>query len=194
MDLSDPDALDDFEETIKDYKEVLRGLSQIWWKVMKIGETLFTAMNPKKVKRSLRGISEEFQALPAKFKQYDVFEEMRVKLSKFQTMHNTVADLKGEAMKSRHWKKLLTQLQIKIQFNDLALLDLWNVNLIVHKVAVSDIMAQAIGENAIERFFTDVREQWSHHELNLIKYKQKCRLIRGWDKLITMIDEQICRS
>ena len=194
MDLSDPDALDDFEETIKDFKEVLRGLSQIWSRVMEIGETLFTAMNPKKVKESLRGISEEFQALPANFKQYDAFEDLRVKVSKFQTMHNTVADLKGEAMKSRHWKKLLTQLQINIQFNDLALLDLWNADLIVHKVAVSDIMAQAIGENAIERFLTDVREQWSHHELDLIKYQQKCRLIRGWDELFTMIDEQICRS
>jgi len=193
MELSDPDALDDFELTIKDYKEVWGSLSQIWAKVVEIGETLFTAMNPKKVKESLRGISEEFQELPAKFKQYDAFEDMRAKASKFQTMHNTITDLKGEAMKQRHWKKLLTQLRIKIQFNDLTLIDLWNADLLAHKLVVSDIMAQAIGENAIERFLTDVREQWSHHELDLIKYQQKCRLIRGWDELFTMIDEQICK-
>ena len=88
---------------------------------------------------------------------------MRVKVTKFQSMHNTVIDLKGEAMKARHWKKLLSQLWIKIQFNDLALLDLWNADLIIHKVAVSDIMAQAVGENVIERVLIDVREQWSHH-------------------------------
>ena len=83
IDLYELDALDDFEETIKDYKEVWGGLSQIWAKVMEIGETLFTAMNPKKVKELIRGISEEFQALPAKFKQYDAFEDMRVKVFKF---------------------------------------------------------------------------------------------------------------
>lgn len=173
MELSDPDALDDFELTIKDYKDVWGGLSQIWAKVVEIGETLFTAMNPKKVKESLRGISEGFQELPAKYKQYDAFEDMRAKASRFQTMHNTITDLKGEAMKQRHWKKLLTQLRIKIPFSDLTLIDLWSADLVAHKAIVSDIMAQAIGENAIERFLTDVREQWSHHELDLIKYQQK---------------------
>ena len=88
---------------------------------------------------------------------------MRVKVFKLQTIHNTVTDLKGEATKAREGKKLLTQLRIMIQFNNLALLDLWNADLIIHKVAVSDIMAQTVGENVIERVLTDVREQWSHH-------------------------------
>ena len=59
IDLYELDALDDFEDTIKDYKEVWGGLSQIWAKVMEIGDTLLTATNPMNVKESLRGISEE---------------------------------------------------------------------------------------------------------------------------------------
>jgi hypothetical protein len=31
-------------------------------------------------------------------------------------------------------------------------------------------MASAIGENAIERFLTDVKDHWSTHELDLVKY------------------------
>jgi dynein heavy chain 1, cytosolic len=170
MDISDPDALDDFESAITDNKEVWTALGKIWNEVMEIGETLFTAINPKKIKESLRGITEEFLELPPKFKQYDAYEDIRARVSKFQGMQNMIIDLKGEAMKERHWKKLLRQLRIKAPFNELTLMDLWASDLIANKVAVGDIMGQAIGENAIERFLTDIKEHWSHHELDLVKY------------------------
>lgn len=170
MELSDPEALDGFEETIKDHKEVYGYLNKIWTQVMEIGETLFTAINPKKVKENLRGISEEFLELPTKYKQYDAYEDMKARVGRFQSMHNIIIDLKGEAMKDRHWKKLLRQLRIKVPFNELTIMDLWSADLLANKVVVNDIMAQAIGENAIERFLTDIKEQWSHHELDLVKY------------------------
>ena len=191
MELSDPEALDGFEGTIKDHQEVWNALSKIWEKVIDIGEILFAALVPKKVKESLRSILEEFQELPTKYKQYDSYEDMRGRVSRFQNMQNIIIDLKGEAMKQRHWTRLLRQLRIKIPFNELALKDLWLADVLANKVMIGDIMAQAIGENAIERFLTDVKEVWAHHELDLVKYQQKCRLIRGWDDLFTIIDEQI---
>ena len=57
------------------------------------------------------------------FKQYDAFEDMKVKTSKFKTIHNTVTKLKEDTMKARLWIKLLGKLKINIQFNDLTLLD-----------------------------------------------------------------------
>jgi len=170
MDLSDPEALDGFEETISDHKDVWTALSKIWNKVMDIGETLFTAINPKKIKEELRGISEEFSELPSKLKQYDAYEDIRGRVAKFQSMQNMVIDLKGEAMKERHWKKLLRQLRIKAPFNELTIMDLWGADLVANKVAVGDIMGQAIGENAIERFVIDIKDHWSTHELDLVKY------------------------
>jgi dynein heavy chain 1 len=170
MDLPDPEALDGFEETIRDHKDVWAALSKIWAQVMEVGETFFAALNPKKIKESLRNIFEEFLEMPTKFKQYDAYEDMRARVSKFQGMQNMIIDLKGEAMKQRHWVKLLRQLRIKIPFNDLTIMDLWAADLVVNKVAVNDIMASAIGENAIERFLTDVKDHWSTHELDLVKY------------------------
>lgn len=193
MELSDPEALDGFEETIKDHKEVWTALSKIWTQVMEIGEIQFAALNPKKVKESLRSISEEFLELPTKYKQYDAYEDIRGRVSKFQGMQNIVIDLKGEAMKQRHWTKLLRQLRIKVPFNELTIMDLWAADLIANKVMVGDIMAQAIGENAIERFLTEIKEHWGAHELDLVRYQTKCRLIRGWDELFTMIDEDISK-
>jgi dynein heavy chain 1 len=191
MELSDPEALDGFEETVRDHKEVWSALNKVWSEILEIGEILFAALVPKKVKESLRAIMDSFQELPTKYKQYDSYEEMRARVSKFQSMQNIIIDLKGEAMKSRHWTRLLRQLRIKIQFSELTLKDLWVADVISNKVMIGDIMAQAIGENAIERFLTDVKEVWAHHELDLVKYQTKCRLIRGWDDLFTIIDEQI---
>ena len=170
MDLSDPEAMDGFEETIKDHKNVWGALSKIWNEVLEIGETLFTSLNPKKIKESLRNIFEEFLEMPTKYKQYDAYEDMKARVSRFQNMQNTIIDLKGEAMKQRHWTKLLRTLRIKIPFNDLTVMDLWASDLIANKVAVGDIMAQAVGENAIERFLIDIKDHWSTHELDLVKF------------------------
>ena len=170
MDLSDPEALDGFEETIRDHKNVWAALSKIWNQVLEIGDTLFAALNPKKIKENLRSIFDDFIEMPTKYKQYDAFEDIKSKVSKFQSMQNTIIDLKGEAMKQRHWTKLLRTLRIKVPINELSIMDLWKADLISHKVAVGDIMAQAIGENAIDRFLTDVKDHWSTHELDLVKY------------------------
>lgn len=55
-------------------------------------------------------------------------------------MNITFSELKGESMKRSHWKELLTQLRIKINFNDLTLNHLWQADLIRHDKAVKDIL------------------------------------------------------
>jgi dynein heavy chain 1 len=43
----------------------------------------------------------------------------------------------------------------------------------------------------LEEFLRTIKECWSKYELELIKYQNKCRLIRGWDDLFAQIDEHI---
>lgn len=49
---------------------------------------------------------------------------------KYRKVNAVYSDLKSEAMKPRHWKELLIQLKIKINFNDLSLNHLWTADLI----------------------------------------------------------------
>ena len=86
-------------------------------------------------------------------------------------------------MKDRHWKWLLKDLKINKNFQELTLFDLWDCDLTKNKKQVNDILSQAIGENALERFITNIKELWSTHELELVKYQNKCRLIKDWDEL-----------
>lgn len=60
-----------------------------------------------------------------------------------------------------------------------------------HSKTVTDILSQARGEAILENFLIGIKEIWSKYEVELIKYQQKCKLIKGWDDLFAQIDEHI---
>jgi len=94
-------------------------------------------------------------------------------------------------MKPRHWQTLLQKLKITIKFNDLLLGTLWNADLTKNAKLVADIMNEARGELILEEFLRNIKDCWSNYELELVRYQNKCRLIKGWEELFTQIDEHI---
>lgn len=54
--------------------------------------------------------------LPAWMRNYDDYDNMKNKVKKIQQQNPIIADLKGEAMKDRHWKRLLKELDIRKSF------------------------------------------------------------------------------
>jgi len=102
-----------------------------------------------------------------------------------------MAELRSDAMKARHWKDLQTRLRIKIPFSELTLSHLWQADLMKHTKIVTDILSQARGEAILENFLIGIKEIWTNYEVELIKYQQKCKLIKGWDELFAQIDEHI---
>lgn len=88
-------------------------------------------------------------------------------------------------MKNRHWKNLLLKLKIKVNFNDLTLGNLWDADLMKNNKVVNEIMAEARGELILEDFIRSIKDCWAKYELELIRYQNKCRLIKGWDELFT---------
>lgn len=43
----------------------------------------------------------------------------------------------------------------------------------------------------LEDFLRSIKECWSKFELELTKYQNKCRLIKGWDDVFAQVDEHI---
>ena len=73
-------------------------------------------------------------------------------------------------MKPRHWKQLLTKLKIKVKFNDLILMNLWQADLIKNNKVVVEILSEARGELILEEFLRNSKDTWSKYELELIRY------------------------
>jgi dynein heavy chain 1, cytosolic len=72
---------------------------------------------------------------------YDDYESMKSKIKKIQQQNGIIADLKGEAMKDRHWKRLLRELAIRKSFNEITLYDLWDLDLNKYKKVVNEILS-----------------------------------------------------
>ena len=50
---------------------------------------------------------------------------------------------------------------------------------------------QASGELVLESYIKKSKEKWNDYDLEMIKYKEKCKLIKGWDDMFTVLDEHI---
>jgi len=56
---------------------------------------------------------------------------------------------------------------------------------------INDILALAQGESVLEDMITEIRIYWNEFELDLVRYQNKCKLIRGWDALFERVDEDL---
>ena len=68
---------------------------------------------------------------------------------------------------------------------------LWDANLLSKSKHVEEILTQARGEALLENFLAQSKETWHEKELELANFKNKCKLIRGWDDLRALIEEHI---
>lgn len=79
-------------------------------------------------------------------------------------------DLRNDAMKPKHWKELLSKLRITTKFSDIVLNELWCADLLGKSKAVNDVLTQSRGEAILENFLNQIKEMWSVHEVELVKY------------------------
>jgi hypothetical protein len=63
-------------------------------------------------------------------------------------------------MKSRHWKILLTKLNINIAQNEVTFGTLWKADLNRNEPIFNEIMSIAMGENILEIMIAKVKEAW----------------------------------
>ena len=80
---------------------------------------------------------------------------------------------------------------MKVKFNDMLLLDLWTADLIKNHKIVAEVLNEARGELVLDEFLRTIKELWGKYELDLTWYQRKCKLIRGWDDLMTQLEEHL---
>jgi dynein heavy chain 1 len=61
----------------------------------------------------------------------------------------------------------------------------------VNPYFLQEVIVQAQGEMALEVFLQQVREQWEGATFDLINYRGKCSLVRGWDELFQKLTDHI---
>ena len=191
MEYSDPNKLNNLYDEIKDLEDVWTELNKIFSKIDEKKDTPFVAINADKIKKALEEALAKIEELPDKYHSYDAFEITKNKLQYYKKINGIIGDLGTEAIKERHWKSILKILNINKTEKELILNDLWKADLQKKEKLLQEIINQAAGELVLESYIKKSKNRWNDRELEMIQYKDKCKLIKGWDDMFSLLDEDI---
>ena len=191
MEYSDPNKLNNLYDEIKDLEDVWTELNKIFSKIDEKKDTPFVAINADKIKKALEEALAKIEELPDKYHSYDAFEITKKKLQYYKKINGIIGDLGTEAIKERHWKSILKILNINKTEKELILNDLWKADLQKKEKLLQEIINQAAGELVLESYIKKSKNRWNDRELEMIQYKDKCKLIKGWDDMFSLLDEDI---
>ena len=191
LESGDPAKLDNLSEEIKDLEDVWSKLNEIYSKIDEQKDTPFAGVNAEKIKKDLDEALNKVNELDEKYHSYDAFEITKNKLQYLKKINGLIGDLRTDAIKDRHWKVILTSLKIDKPMKDLILNDFWKADLLKKEKELQETINQAAGELVLESYIKKSKELWNNYELELVRYKDKCKLIKGWDDMFTALDEHI---
>ncbi|KAJ2009178.1 dynein heavy chain [Coemansia thaxteri] len=178
-------------EEVGDLRGVWAALAGVWRAVDELRETPWASVVVRKVRQQLDRQLAESKQLPNRMRQYAAFEHMQKTLRALLKANATVADLKSDALRDRHWRQLFKALRVAgASVSELTLGAVWDFDLVRNEAAIRDVIAVAQGEMALEEFLAQIRETWTGYVLELVPYQAKCRLIKGWDELFAKCSEQ----
>lgn len=186
-------GLSGLAEECVELREVWTLLAGVWKSLAEVGQQGWGGVIPRRVRTALDDLLQGLRSMPAKVKQYEAFELLQATIKGLLDCNGIIVDLKSEALRDRHWNELRKRLRAKWVWGsgDLTLQDIWDSDLKTNGNVFKDIIVQAQGEMALEVFLQQVREHWESTNLDLVTYRGKCSLIRGWDDLFQKLTDHI---
>ncbi|XP_034246586.1 dynein heavy chain, cytoplasmic-like isoform X2 [Thrips palmi] len=176
---------------LQDLRGVWSELSRIRSQIDELREKPWLSVQPRKLRQQLDTLMSQLEELSARLRQYSPCEYVTRTLQSYTKVNVMIVELKSDALKERHWKRLMKQLRVSWVLSDLTLGQVWDVNLQKNESVVKDIILAAQGEMALEESLKKVRESWQSYELDLVNHQNECRLITGWDDLFNKVKEHI---
>ncbi|KAM0751755.1 hypothetical protein T439DRAFT_218203 [Meredithblackwellia eburnea MCA 4105] len=193
LELVRDDRLEPVFEEIRDLKAVWTALSGVWAQISELRDTLWSSIQPRKLRQQLDGLLGTTREMPSRMRQYAAFEYVQESLRQHLKSTSIISDLKSEALRERHWRQLYKALRVAGHYSpsSMTLGSVWDLDLKRNEAAIKEVIIQAQGEMALEEFLKQVKETWTGYTLDLVNYQNKTRLIRGWEDLFTKCSENL---
>ena len=176
---------------LKGLQEAWESIQPFWTRVNAIGNTMWSVFVPKTASQELTAIECDLETVPSRVKPYACFTTLQSAIRSHRKDFKLLTELKGSALKERHWNVLLDALGLHTSVEFLHVGDFWTPMFHEKEEKITEVLATAQGEKAIEEYLRQVREFWSGYTLELVVYGQRCKLIRGWEELFQQLDEYI---
>ena len=180
-------------EEIRDLKAVWTALSGVWAQINDLRETLWSSVQPRKLRQQLDGLLSSTKEMPSRMRQYAAFEHVQDLLRGLLKCNALLGELKTDALRERHWRQIFKTLRVGSAYlpSSMVLGTVWDFDLRRNESGLKEIVLQAQGEMALEEFLKQVKEIWTSYSLDLVNYQNKTRLIRGWDELFAKCSDNL---
>jgi dynein heavy chain 1, cytosolic len=158
LELVRDDRLDPVLEEIRDLKAVWTALSGVWSQISDLRETSWASVQPRKLRQQLDALLTSTRDMPSRMRQYAAFEYVQESLRQHLKSNIIVTELKSEALRERHWRRLYKTLRVSGQYtpSQMTLGSVWDLDLKRNEAVIKDIIVEAQGEMALEEFLRQV--------------------------------------
>lgn len=159
LELIPDDRLEPVLEEIHDLKAVWTALSGVWAQIGELRDTLWSSVQPRKIRTQLDGLLATAREMPSRMRQYAAFEYVQETLRQLGKSNALVGDLKSEALRERHWRQIFKALRVSKQYSasSMTLGLVWDLDLKRNETALKEVIVQAQGEMGLEEFLKQAR-------------------------------------
>lgn len=179
------------EEEVSNLKAVWGELGGLHTTMNELKSTLWTAIAPKKIRETLENLLTRVRKVPVRYRQYEAFDHAQEEIKNYLSLNQLITELKSETLRERHWKKIVEILGIRQAIQDMTLGNVYESKPKKYEEAIREILTRAQGESGLSEFLSSVKEIWSDQEFVMIVYKNRTKLISGFDDIFIILDEHL---
>lgn len=181
------------KDELDDMSFVWKSLEELWDNIEVIKEMRWSDANPREVKEKLESLSSTMKSLPAMVRHYSAFTILKNKVASFISQLTILHDLKGAALKPRHWKKILAVVNSPpaLSYENMKLRNMFDLGFQMHEGSIKAILKQANDERIVEESLDSIEKELSTVVFETFDFHGKCRLVRNWNKLFDVCQANI---
>ena len=154
----------------------------------------FRDIDTEHMEREAQGLLKKLvkTAREVKEKDWEIVNSLKGKIEQFKRLMPLVQDLKNPAMRPRHWKQLVAEVNkpfdpLSVEFTLGVMLDL---GLDQFGEAIGNISAAASKELSIEQTLSGIEGVWGSTKLDVIPFKDRGHhILRGTDEIYQLLED-----
>ncbi|KAJ3372368.1 hypothetical protein HDU91_003796, partial [Kappamyces sp. JEL0680] len=177
---------------ISDLQEVWQALDGVWNEIESTKQIKWTSDDCWKVRGQLEALLTRLKGMPNAIRQYLAFQFVQERIQTYLACHSRTLVLKSEALRDRHWDRILSLAELDSSLKTLTVGQVWDATGLRQKERqIEEIVQLAQGEMALEEFLKQVRSYWSGYSFEFVNFQNKCRLVKGWDDMMNKAQEHL---
>jgi dynein heavy chain, axonemal len=177
-------SIKDIASLYADFRESTR----VW-----SGTLFFTGLNMETLLSGVAAYTQRHKKLPKTCQRYLSYERVGKAVDAFQASLPLIGELKSDAMRPRHWARLLPSKEINP--NTFTLEELFALNLGAVSDLVTEIVTQAGKEVAIEKGLDETENTWRNQSLDMYRYlrdgKDRGYCLKATEEVTLLLDDNL---